>query len=380
MLTMGSLFDGIGGWQIAAERYGIKPVWSSEIEPFCRYITSRQFPMTRQLGDITKINTDKIAVPDILCAGSPCQDLSVAGKRRGLDGKRSGLFREAIRIARALRKRGGARYFVWENVPGAFSSNHGNDFRAVLEEICETDVPMPESHKWAAAGVVRSAVCNVCWRVLDAQFFGVPQYRRRIFLVADYGKTSRCADKILLEYSRLQGNPAQGRTETDRAAAPAEAGSADPDYYAIAGNIINRKPKNGGNGRGYKLNTCYTLNTIDHHAIAGPILASGGEIVGTRCANCGTKQWLGNQEVRSGNYHIIEKGRHGLTVRRLTPLECERLQGLPEGWTQGGAEKDRLQALGNGMAQPCADFVMAGIAHYAMLAEAAGTLRQEAGV
>lgn len=312
MLTLGSLFDGIGGWQIAAERYGIKPVWSSEIEPFCRYITSRQFPMTKQLGDITKINTDKIAVPDIICAGSPCQDLSVAGKRRGLNGKRSGLFREAIRIARALRKRGGARYFIWENVPGAFSSNHGDDFRAVLEEICETDVPMPPSHKWAGAGVVRSAVCDVCWRVLDSQFFGVPQFRRRIFLVADYGRSDR-----------------------------------------IAGNIINRKPKNGGNGRGYKLNTCYTLNTIDRHALAGPFLVGDGAIAAPL------------------------KQSQGLTVRRFTPLECERLQGLPEGWTQDGAEKDRLQALGNGMAQPCADFVMAGIAHYATLAEAAGMLRQE---
>lgn len=352
-LTLGSLFDGIGGWQLAAERYGIKPLWSSEIEPFCCFITARQFPMTKQLGDITRIDTNHIAVPDILCAGSPCQDLSVAGKRRGLDGKRSGLFREAIRIARTLRKRGGARYFVWENVPGAFSSNHGDDFRAVLEEICETDVPMPPSHKWAGAGVVRSAVCDVCWRVLDSQFFGVPQFRRRIFLVADYGRSDRCADKILLEYSRLQEHPKAGRAEENRTAIASEACPADADYYAIAGNIINRKPKNGGNGRGYKLNTCYTLNTIDRHALAGPFLVGDGAIAAPL------------------------KQSQGLTVRRFTPLECERLQGLPEGWTQDGAEKDRLQALGNGMAQPCADFVMAGIAHYATLAEAAGMLRQE---
>lgn len=199
--------------------------------------------------------------------------------------------------------------------------------------------------------MVRSAVCDVCWRVLDAQFFGVPQYRRRIFLVADYGRSDRCADKILLEYSHLQEHPATGRTEGVRTSLTSEACPADADYYAIAGNILNRKPKNGGNGRGYKLNLCYTLNTIDRHALAGPFPVGDGSIANPP-ENC----------------------RWGLTARQLTPLECERLQGLPDGWTAGGAEADRLQALGNGMAQPCADFVMAGLAHYAMLSEAAGTL------
>ena len=186
-ITVGSLFDGIGGWCIAAERNGAVPVWSSEIEPFCMEVTKKHFPNVIQLGDIRKVKGDKIPPVDIICAGSPCQDLSVAGKREGLKGERSGLFRTANDVVSdMLRATKGEypKYFVWENVLGAFSSNKGRDFQAVLSEITQVDIPMPKSGRWARSGMVRSKRCHIAWRVLDAQYWGVPQHRERIFLIA----------------------------------------------------------------------------------------------------------------------------------------------------------------------------------------------------
>lgn len=197
MITLGSLFDGIGGWQLAAVRNGVKPLWSSEIDPFPASITEKHFPDTIQLGDVTKIDGAKIAPVDIICAGSPCQDLSIAGKRAGLEGERSNLFYQAMRIVREMREKTNGvypKFFVWENVLGAFTSNSRRDFKAVLEEIGQTDIPMPSSGRWARAGMVRSKGCGIAWRTLDAQFWGVPQHRERIFLVAgfrEWGGTSR---------------------------------------------------------------------------------------------------------------------------------------------------------------------------------------------
>lgn len=191
MITLGSLFDGIGGWQLAAVKNGVKPLWSSEIDPFPASVTKEHFPDTIQLGDVTKINGAEIPPVDIICAGSPCQDLSIAGRREGLDGKRSGLFYHAMRIAREMRRKTNGvypKFFVWENVLGAFTSNSRRDFKAVLEEIGQTHFPMPASGRWARAGMVRSKGCGIAWRTLDAQFWGVPQHRERIFLVAGFGK------------------------------------------------------------------------------------------------------------------------------------------------------------------------------------------------
>lgn len=191
MLTLGSLFDGIGGWLLAAVRNGVKPVWSSEIEDFPMKVSHAHFPDVVQLGDVTKIDGSKVIPVDIICAGSPCQDLSVAGKQKGLAGSRSNLFFESVRIVREMREKTNGLYpkfFVWENVPGAFSSNHGHDFQAVLREIAETDIPMPGTGRWAKAGMVRSERVGIAWRVLDAQYWGVPQHRERIFLIAGFGK------------------------------------------------------------------------------------------------------------------------------------------------------------------------------------------------
>ena len=191
MITIGSLFDGIGGWQLAAARNGVKPLWSSEIDPFPASVTKEHFHDTIQLGDVTKIDGAEIPPVDIICAGSPCQDLSIAGKRAGLEGERSNLFYQAMRIVREMgEKTNGVypKFFVWENVLGAFTSNARRDFKAVLEEILQADISMPASGRWARAGMVRSKKCGIAWRTLDAQFWGVPQHRERIFLVAGFGK------------------------------------------------------------------------------------------------------------------------------------------------------------------------------------------------
>ena len=208
MLTLGSLFDGIGGWLDAAVRSGVKPVWASEIEPFPCAVTAHHYPDVLQLGDITKIDVDNLEPVDIVCAGSPCQDLSVAGKREGLAGARSGLFRKAVELVHRLRNRTGKpRYFVWENVPGAFSSNKGFDFKAVIEEIIQTEIPMPSGGKWAESGLVEwGGTSSLAWRTLDAQYWGVPQRRKRIFLVADFGGFT--AGEILFVEQSLSGNTA----------------------------------------------------------------------------------------------------------------------------------------------------------------------------
>lgn len=233
MLTLGSLFDGIGGWLLAAQHAGIKPVWSSEIEKFPTAVTKHHFPDVIQLGDITLLDGSTLPSVDIICAGSPCQDLSVAnGRREGLAGERSGLFRTAISIVRRMRmSTGGAhpRFFVWENVPGAFSSNKGLDFRAVLEEIGQTEIPMPDNNKWADAGLVECDNCEIAWRVLDAQYWGVPQRRRRIFLVADFGTGRRCAKDVLFIESGMPGDSEEGSETRERVAGGVEESAGKPN-------------------------------------------------------------------------------------------------------------------------------------------------------
>ena len=203
-LTMGSLFDGIGGFPLAAVRNGIKPLWASEIEAFPIEVTKLRFPDMIHMGDITKLNGAELPPVTILCGGSPCQDLSVAGARAGLSGERSGLFMEQIRIVKEMRnadrERGRVgvdvrpRYLCWENVPGAFSSGTPKyeDFRIVLEEIVRVVypgecIPGPYPSPWPDAGVIAFGDdFSLAWRCMDAQYWGVAQRRKRIFLIADF--------------------------------------------------------------------------------------------------------------------------------------------------------------------------------------------------
>lgn len=397
-LTLGSFFDGIGGWLLASIRAGIEPLWSSEIDPFPESITRKHFPNVIQLGDITKIDPDTLPPVDIVCSGSPCQGLSTAGKRRGLKDVRSGLFLEAIKLVRELRRRTNGRsprFFVWENVPGAFSSNKGLDFHTVLEEIGETSLPIPPNARWANAGLVELQSCEIAWRILDAQYWGVPQRRKRIFLVADFGKDRRCAAKALFEPESVCGNIAQGEGERK----DSSKGSRDCAHiavydiqhrddvirsvkegkiptltarmgtgghnvpivhtYCIAGNTISRKIENGGNGTGVMHEKSYTLNTIDRHAVAKIFAAqSFSEYAENKCA--ALRATGGNHGGGSESLVVdsLSSEAVGNIVRRLTPLECERLQALPDGWTDGGSDSARYKALGNGMCQACADFIL----------------------
>ena len=213
-MTLGSLFDGSGGFPLGGVLAGITPIWASEIEPFPIRVTTARFPNMKHYGDISTIDGSELEPVDIISFGSPCQNLSVAGKREGLDGDRSSLFYEAIRIVKEMREATNGkypRYIVWENVPGAFSSNKGEDFKAVLTEICKVkdeQVSISKPAKWENAGRIVGDGFSIAWRLLDAQYWGVPQRRQRIYLVADFDGGS--AGKILFESEGLSGYSAQG--------------------------------------------------------------------------------------------------------------------------------------------------------------------------
>lgn len=334
--ALGSLFDGIGGFPKCWEDvHGAgTALWASEIEEFPIAVTKTRFPGMEHLGDITKLNGAKLKPVHAVAGGSPCQDLSVAGKRKGLEGERSGLFMEQIRVVKEMREsseQSGAdepvwpRYMVWENVPGALSCNGGRDFAAVLEEtirIADPEAPgidVPEKG-WPNWGGYRDVDgrWSVAWRVHDAQFWGVPQRRRRISLVADFGGGT--AHEILFERKSVSGDPEPG-TEAREGAADSPAGCTDTaeqnhvtpycissyqsnamlsdnphsgiyeaetsrtldgnggnpgcnqggiavvESYAIQGSMIGRDDKNGPQGDGINEDVSFTLNTVDRHAV-----------------------------------------------------------------------------------------------------------------
>lgn len=229
-LTLGSLFDGSGGFPLGGMLAGVLPVWASEIEPFAIRVTTKRMPFLKHYGDISEMDGGKIEPVDIITFGSPCQDMSVAGKRSGLDGSRSCLFYEAIRIVKEMRSATNGeypRYIVWENVPGAFSSNAGRDFKAVLDAVigvveADAEVPMPGKNGWAYADCIVGDEWSIAYRVLDAQYWGVPQRRRRIYLVADFG--GRGAADILFKSEGVSGYSAPGFRAWQRTANHLEAG------------------------------------------------------------------------------------------------------------------------------------------------------------
>lgn len=251
-ITMGSLFSGSGGFELAGSIFGIRPIWASEIEPFPILVTTKNFPEMKHLGDINKLNGADLEPVTIIAGGSPCQDMSIAGKREGLDGSRSNLFREQIRIIKEMRESDRAagrtgkqirpRYMVWENVPGAYSSNKGEDFRCVLEEICQisegnVSIPRPPKNKWGGQGAIMGDGYSVAWRTLDAQYWGVPQRRKRIYLVADFGGDT--APEILFVREGLSRNFAESREAWQRTAGDIKTGThktgaADVECYDIS--------------------------------------------------------------------------------------------------------------------------------------------------
>jgi len=263
--TLGSLFDGSGGFPLGGLLAGIKPLWASEIEPFAVRVTTKRLPQIKHYGDVSSLNGAELPPVDIITFGSPCQDMSIAGKRNGLDGSRSSLFYEAVRIIKEMRCATNGKYprfAVWENVPGAFSSNKGEDFRAVLKSLCQVkdeSVSVPQCEKWTAAGNIVADNFSLAWRVLDAQYWGVPQRRKRIYLVADFD--GECAGKVLFESEGLSGYSAESFKAWQRAAATAESGSG---ATGAAGFCTEHSAK--ARGIGYEEETSPTLRAGTVHA------------------------------------------------------------------------------------------------------------------
>lgn len=443
-ITLGSLFDGIGGFPLCAVTSGIVPIWAAEIEPACIAVTKQNFPNMKHYGDVSKINGAEIPPVDIITFGSPCQDLSIAGNRAGIKGERSGLFSEAIRIIYEMRNATNGKhptFIVWENVPGAFSSNNGYDFQTVLKEITKADIPMPASGKWASAGVVRGGGVCAAWRVLDAQFWGVPQRRKRIYIIGSFG--SNCAEEILFKCDSVQRYIAPSRKQGQEVATDVRTGTesgnfifdcrgnsngtiaptitgdhngcvtdysavvlqsagfhgqnsitaagvelyeeksptlttkknADVIYnvqgfplgfrpenvrlyeeksttlcngtrpglcngiiYSLQGSMIGRKDKNGPQGDGINEDVNFTHDTNGKHAVVYALDRAS--------FNQGKNAKYDFEITDSGiNPTIVAKGPSAVAyeaeiekliewiIRRLTPLECERLQGYPDNWT-----------------------------------------------
>ena len=432
-MKLGSLFDGSGTCPLAARMCGIEPVWASEIEPFPIRVTRKNFPEMRHLGDITKINGAEIDPVDIITFGSPCQDLSVAGKGAGIiEGKRSSLFFEAIRIIKEMRGATNGkypRYAMWENVPGALSSGKGRDFLEVLRAFAGSagvDVPAPAEKggriQWRKAGSIMGDGFSVAWRILDAQYWGVPQRRRRIYLVADFGGGR--AEEILFEREGLRGDFAQGAGARERAAADAAGSAGGSSERVIAYHVQQDpicgevSPCLGGQGQS-TVGVCMAGQSAKAGGIAysetvaptlragnsgtnrtpvicaatgkanaeietdkAPTIIAGHEHADTVYYNHSGDQVIGVEG--DGNFRAqicteispCMKTRHPnlcvypaqgvqrrYILRRLTPLECCRLQGFPDDWTDGveGSDTAKYKMWGNGMALPCVLYVMQGI-------------------
>lgn len=337
-LTLGSLFDGSGGFPLGGLLCGIEPVWASEIEPFPIRVTTKRLPFVKHYGDVSKMDGGDIEPVDIITFGSPCQDMSVAGKRDGLDGSRSSLFYEAVRIVKEMRcKTDGKypKYIVWENVPGAFSSNKGEDFRCVLESICricDETAAVPSADKWQSAGEIVGADYSIAWRVLDAQHWGVPQRRKRIYLVADF--TSGCAGKILFESEGMSGYSQESfrawqRTAADFTEGTGAAGREDGSLVLC---------DQGGNRMDVLEEKTSTLRAeahhppivIENHPADSRIKVSKDGIVQTLSGRCGTG---GNNvplllKIRSG----CEGGGKGALIQedKSATLSCNNDQTLFE--------------------------------------------------
>ena len=329
------------------------------------------------LGDITKIHGDEIEPVDCITFGSPCQDLSIAGRRAGLAGERSGLFMEAVRIIKEMRSSTNGlcpTFAIWENVPGAFSSNNGEDFRAVLEELArigqpDAAIPGPtRGGRWSKAGAITGNGWSLAWRQLDSQYFGVAQRRKRIALILDLG--GQRAGEILFESQGVWRHYQESKVSREKTAQASGRGSfktagigaINEEPYCIAGNIINRQEKNGGNGCGYLQGISYTLTATDQHCVAymDDLPELYQNVIGALCAR--DEKGVNSTYVSQDKCIVSRRKR----VRRITPLECERLMGFPDHWTDipGASDGVRYRALGNSVAIPCVEYILSGIAYF----------------
>ena len=367
----------------------------------------------KHLGDITKINGAEAPVVNVIIGGSPCQDLSLAGKRKGLTGERSGLFMEQLRIIKEMREADEARgrtdehirprFMVWENVPGAFSTNGGKDFGAVLHETvkiaCHNAPPVPMfGNKWAKSGCLVDVdrKWSIAWRVFDAQFWGVPQRRRRIALVADFGGLA--APEILFERKSVSRNFEESETEWKRTIRFAEtssdgAGDGDDSPHMIFGFSENVSSKAGSCGEafeqaptllGSRHDACVVLENHPNDSRRMETGGSNAPLVLQAWCQSAYDEYVSTDKVSTlkamgGSYNggsetLIQNDNR---IRRLTPLECERLQGFPDSWTNIGEWTDskgklhkessdsaRYKALGNSIALPSWFYVLSKLSEF----------------
>lgn len=387
MLNVGSLFSGIGGFDLGFERAGMQVLWQVEIDKAAQSVLRRRFPNTEIHDDVRSVGRHNLKPVDVICGGFPCQDLSVAGKRAGLAGERSGLWFEYHRILSELRP----RWVVIENVPGLLSSNRGRDFAVILSGLAEL-------------GYLSA------WRVLDAQYFGVAQRRRRVFVVASLGDGS--AAEILFEREGGGWDTPPGREAGQGAAAVAgtlsangggtdrPAGNANElDFCIPALTASGRGVERTGESRGQDpvipvaFGGNRTSGDIDSAAALNAHGGSGrsdfeSETFITfhpRRTNCNPVENIcPTQDTGSGGFGAPAIAWHGAQitspqnqggvfeevtptlngdprlmtgVRRLMPVECERLQGFPDGWTDGQSDSARYRQLGNAVCVPVAEWI-----------------------
>ena len=368
-ITLGSLFAGSGSFELAGTICGVTPKWNAEIEPYPCSVLATRFPGVPNLGDVRQIDGAKIEPVDIITGGSPCTDLSIAGSREGLKGSASSLFYEMIRIIREMRVATGNKYprfVLWENVPGALTSHKGADFHEVVKQFCglaETQCDVPRPKKWKNFGLVVGDGWSFSWRILSAEYFGVPQRRRRIYALLDLG--SERAGEILSEpeggswYSETCRKSWQNLTS-------GSGGSNQPDDL-VSVRFVENHSQDSRITLGEEGEPCQTLTSW---------MGTGGcnvpFILEERWffTNQSFYKYLAFKEgvdkgvagaviAHDAKNHrdlVVEGKQRRYRLRRLTPTECIRLQGLPKWWLDDvpGPECAKYKLAGNGIAVPCA--------------------------
>ncbi|MEH8253379.1 DNA cytosine methyltransferase [Aeromonas veronii] len=368
-MIYGSVCSGVEAASLAWEPLGWNPAWFAEIEPFPSAVLANHWPHVTNLGDMTKIATavlkGDVVAPDILVGGTPCQAFSVAGAREGLADDRGFLTIKYVELANAIdQKRAAAGAVpcitVWENVPGVLSSKD-NAFGAFLGFLAGEDCELvPPGKKWENAGCVLGPQRAIAWRILDAQYFGVAQRRRRVFVVASAREGFDPA-KVLFECEGLRRDSAPSR----------EAGKA---VAAITANGVGTCGADDNQGQAGHLVPTTLQITFDRQSsgeygtapIASTVSARDFKGASDLVLSChGTQDPDTNTEFAHtlGCNHGQENAVLAKGVRRLTPVECERLQGFPDGHTdvpyrgKPAADGPRYKAIGNSMARPCMEFI-----------------------
>jgi len=348
-MKFGSLFTGVGGFDLGFERAGMKCLWQVEFDKNCQSVLRKHWSETELFDDVRTVGKHNLKPVDVICGGFPCQDVSIAGKRAGLAGERSGLWSEFARIIDELEP----KWVVVENVPGLLSSNKGRDFATVIRWLAERGY-------------------GVAWRILDSQYFGVAQRRRRVFIVGSFGN-GRAAE-ILFEREGVRWNTEKGRKTGEGVASTftirtgSDGGGkgylgfddgamtlgGQPQWVNQVANTLVLNDQ-GGSQMSVTENVSAKLRSQEHgHQ---PI------VLGFDLAQITSKLNYSNPKVGDpqpplntlGQGHIAYKQQ--AAVRRLTPTECERLQGFPDGWTDGQADSHRYKQMGNAVTVNVAEWI-----------------------